>query len=125
MTPEERYTALSRILLPLLTQITEDYLLLPTLPPTSPSPLSTLLTPLLSLEHLFPRGRITDFIPSWPRYRFLQQFLDLAPEQILALWGTGRGRGYWDVYELVEVVGKRFGVRGEETIRALRREYGS
>src|SRR5271155_955775 len=114
MTTDERCTALSRLLVPILSQILDDYLLLPTISPSDSSFLSGLLTPLLSLEQLFPRGKITEFIPPWPRYKFLPQLLELDHPQILALWNSGRLRGFWDGFDLIDLVSKRFGAAGGE-----------
>ena len=124
MTPDERYTALGPLLLTILSQVTEDMLLLPTLPQPDSSSLSQIFTPLLSLEGLFPRNRILEFIPPWGRYRLILQLLELDAFGILALWRNGRLRSVgWDATDTIEILERRFGRSADVVIREIRRQY--
>jgi len=124
MTPDERCIALSLLLQTILSQITEDFLLLPTLPQPDSSALSQIFSPLLSLEGLFPRNRIFEFIPAWGRYRVIPQLLELDMFGILALWRNGRLRSVgWDATDTIEILERRFGRAADGVIREIRRQY--
>jgi hypothetical protein len=121
MTPEERCIALSPIVLAILSQVTEDFLLLPTLPRPDALALSQIFLPLLSLEGLFPRNRI---IPAWGRYRSIPQLLELDMFGILALWRNGRLRSVgWNATDIIEILERRFGKGAEGVIWEIRRQY--
>src|SRR5438045_2819143 len=110
MTPDEKYTSLSPIILSILAQVTEDILLLPTLPEADSSSLSELFSQLLQLDTLFPRGKIQDFVPQWGRYRVFPQLLELNAFGILSLWRSGRLRSVgWDATDTIEILDRRFG----------------
>src|SRR6266496_2067472 len=124
MTNDERCTALGPILLTILSQVTEDILLLPTLPQLDSSSLSQIFSPLLSLEGLFPRNRIHEFIPPWGRYRLIPQLLELDAFGILTLWRHGRLRSVgWDATDTIEILERRFGRGADGVIREIRRQY--
>ena len=124
MTPDEKYTSLSPIILSILAQVTEDILLLPTLPQPDSSSLSELFSQLLQLDTLFPRGRIQDFIPQWGRYRVLPQLLELNSLGILSLWRSGRLRSVgWDATDTIEILDRRFGRSADNIVREIRRQY--
>jgi hypothetical protein len=124
MTPDERCIALSSVLLTILSQVTEDFLLLPTLPQPDSSALSQIFSPLLSLEGLFPRNRILEFIPTWGRYKLIPQLLELDMFGILALWRNGRLRSVgWDATDTTEILERRFGRGADGVIREIRRQY--
>lgn len=124
MTPDERCIALSPIVLSILSRVTEDFLLLPTLPQPDSSALSQIFLPLLSLEGLFPRNRMLEFIPAWGRYRSIPQLLELDMFGILALWRNGRLRSVgWDATDTIEILERRFGRSAEGVIREIRRQY--
>ena len=124
MTPEERCTALSPIILTILSQATEDILLLPTLTQTDSTSLAELFSQLLQLDDLFPRNRIQEYIPQWGRYRVFPQLLELDAFGILALWRSGRLRSVgWDATDTIEIIDRRFGRSAEGIVREIRRQY--
>jgi hypothetical protein len=120
---DERYNALGPLILTILAQVTEDMLLLPTLSPSDSTSLSTVYSPLLQLDGLFPRNRITEFIPQWGRYKMFPQLLELDAFGILALWRNGRLRAVgWDATDTIEILDKRFGSNAAGVIREIRRQ---
>jgi len=124
MTPTSRFTALSTTMITILTQITEDVLLLPTLPQPDSSALSQLYSPLLTLENLFPRARITEFMPQWGKFKIIPQLLELDMLGILALWRNGKLRlAGWDATDTIEILDRRFGRNADGVVREIRRSY--
>jgi hypothetical protein len=124
MTPEDRYISLSILLSAAVSQITEDIILLPTLTVGETSVLAPLLSQLLSLENMYPRSRISEYIPPWGRYKIFPQLLDMDLKGILTLWRTGRLKSSgWDANDVCEIVERRFGRAGEGVCREIRRDY--
>jgi hypothetical protein len=124
MMPEDRFTSLSLLSRTTLSQITEDILLLPTLSPSETPVLSNLTSQLLSLETLFPRNRVTEYLPQWTKYKTLPQLLEMDLKGILTLWRTGRlMTAGWDGSDICEIVERRFGRSGEGVCREIRRGY--
>ena len=122
MNLDEECTALGTIILAILEQVTEDILLLPTLGQLDSSALSAIYSPLLSLDGLFPRNRIYEFMPSWGRYKMVPQLLELDASGILALWRTGRlSASGWDATDTIEIIDRRFGRNAESVVREIRR----
>lgn len=126
MTPDERCSSLSPLITTVLSQVAEDFFLLPTLSPADTFSLSAIYTPLLSLDQLFPRNRVTEFMSLWPRYRLIPQLLELDANGILALWSNGRLKNAgWDAVDIIEIVQRRFGRGADPVIREIRRQYTS
>jgi hypothetical protein len=124
MTLDERCAALGPLIIAVCAQITEDILLLPTLNEPDSSSLATIFTPLLSMETLFPRGRVTEFMPTWQRYKFIPLLLESDGNGILALWRNGRLRaGGWEPEDVIEIVDRRFGREAEGVTREIRGWY--
>jgi hypothetical protein len=122
MALDERCTALGAIVLSILEQVTEDVLLLPTLTQLDSSALAAIYSPLLSLDILFPRNRIYEFMPSWGRYKVIPQLLELDANGILALWRTGRlSAAGWDATDTSEIIHRRFGRNADSVVREIRR----
>jgi len=97
-------------------------MLLPSLPPPDSSALSALYTPLLQLEGLFPRGKVTEFLPAFARYRGFPQLLEIDAGGILTLWRNGRlTRAGWDATDIIEILDRRFGRNADAIIREIRR----
>jgi hypothetical protein len=120
MTELDRLTMLGPLVLQTLSQITEEFLLFPHLPPQDSSALSTLFSPLLQLEGLFPRGRAPE---GFAKYKVFPALLESDPQGILALWRMGRLKSVgWDAFDVIEILEKRFGTRNVEGIvREIRR----
>jgi len=107
-------------------QVSDDILLQPSLSPPEAFSLSQIYTPLLSLEQLFPRNRVAEFMPSYLRYRLIPQLLESEPNKILELWRNGRlGSAGWDAVDIIEILQKRFGRNADTVIREIRRQYTS
>jgi len=124
MLPDDRLTSLSLLATTTLTQTTEDILLLPTLSASESPVLASLTSQLLSLENLFPRNRVNDYMPQWGKYRVLPQLLEMDLKGILMLWRTGRLKGIgWDGGDICEIVERRFGRSGDGVCREIRRGY--
>jgi hypothetical protein len=105
----------------LTTQITEDILLLPSLSASTTVHLSPLLSRFIVLEQLFPRGRMSEFVPEWGRFRMLQGLLEMDLWGILALWRAGRVSGAgWEAEDVIEIVDRRFGREAEGVVREIR-----
>jgi len=118
---DERDSLLARIITAVLEAVIEDITLLPSLPQHDSSAMSAIFLPLLSLEDLFPRNRIIDIIPSWPRYKVLPQLLESTSSAILGLWRSGRLRSAgWDANSVIDIVEKRFGRSAEDVVREIR-----
>ena len=118
---EERDSLLARTVTSVLEAVIKDIIHLPSLPQSDSSATVALFTPLLSLEDLFPRNRINEFIPSWPRYKFVPQLLELPSNGISTLWRSGRLRSVgWDANDVIEIVERRFGRGAEELVREIR-----
>jgi hypothetical protein len=104
-----------------LQQMTDDIMLLPSLTQSDSSSLASLYSQLLSLENLFQRNRISEFIPIWARYRVVPQLLEMDPIGILGLWRAGRLRSAgWDASDVIEIVERRFGRSAEAVVRQIR-----
>jgi hypothetical protein len=124
MTLDERCAALGPLIITICAQITEDILLLPTLNEPDSSALATIFTPLLTLDTLFARGRVTEFMPTWQRYKLIPPLLELDGNGILALWRNGRLRaGGWEPEDVIEIIDRRFGRNAEGIIREIRGWY--
>lgn len=120
MPENDRLSLLAPLVLQIVSQITEEFLLLPHLPPQDASALSALFSPLLQLEGLFPRGRAPD---GFAKYKVFPALLESDPHGVLALWRMGRLKGVgWDAFDVIEILDKRFGTRNVEGIvREIRR----
>jgi hypothetical protein len=126
MTLDERCSALSPLVITVMAQIADDILLLPTLSPSDTFSLAQIYTPLLSLDQLFPRNRVTDFMSAYPRYRLIPQLLELEPNKILDLWRNGRLRtAGWDAVDIIEILQRRFGRNADNVVKEIRRQYTS
>jgi hypothetical protein len=126
MSLSDRYSSLGTLIISILSQITEDILLLPTLSQNDSLSLSQLYTPLLSLDQLFPRNKVMEYMPLWQRYKFVPQLLELDAQGILALWRNTRLRtAGWDAIDVNEILERRFGRAAEGVIREIRRDYTS
>lgn len=122
MVQEDRCTALGTMISGALEQLTDDILLLPTLSPPDSSALASLLAQVLSLDTLFPRNRVAEYVTNWSKYKFLQQLLECDLHTLLVLWRTGRLRtSGWDATDIIEFLNKRFGRSAEVVIREIRR----
>ena len=123
MTPQERFTALGPLILTVVSQITEDILLLPTLTPADTSALAAIFAPLLILEQLFPRTRVTEFMFSWGKYKLVPSLLEGDIPGITALWRSGRlSQTGWGADDVIEIVERRFGRMAEGIVREIRRQ---
>jgi hypothetical protein len=123
MTPQERFSALGPIILTAVGQVTEDIQLLPTLPPSDTAALVSLFMPLLSLENLFPRNRVTEFMPSWGKYKLVPTLLEGDIGGITGLCRSGRmNSSGWDGNDVVEILQRRFGHAADGLIREIRRK---
>ena len=126
MTLDERCSALAPLIITVMAQITDDLLLLPTLSPPETFYLAQIFTPLLSLDQLFPRNRLVEFMSLWPRYRLIPQLLELEATKILELWSNGRLRAAgWDAVDIIEILERRFGRDADSVIREIRQQYTS
>jgi|SRR5277367_2724753 len=123
MTPQERFSALGPLILTVVSQVTEDILLLPTLAPADTSALAAIFHPLLALEQLFPRGRVTEFMFSWGKYKLVPSLLEGDIVGITALWRSGRlSQMGWGADDVIEIVERRFGRTAEGIIREINRQ---
>jgi hypothetical protein len=121
MTLDERCHALGPLILTILQQMIEDIFLLPTLTQSDSSSLASLYSQLLSLENLFPRNRIIEYMPQWARYRVVPQLLEMDQNGILGLWRAGRLRSSgWEASDIIEIVERRFGRSADGVIRQIR-----
>jgi hypothetical protein len=121
MTPDERCHALGPLIVSILQQMMEDIFLLPTLTQSDSSSLASLYSQLLSLENLFPRNRIIEYMPQWARYRAVPQLLEMDQNGILGLWRAGRLRSSgWEASDVIEIVERRFGRSADGVIRQIR-----
>ena|SRR5579871_1153930 len=126
MTLDERCSALAPLITTVMAQITDDFLLLPTLSPPETFSLAQIFIPLLSLDQLFPRNRLVEFMSLWPRYRLIPQLLELEATKILELWSNGRLRAAgWDAVDIIEILERRIGRSADSVIREIRRQYTS
>ena len=124
MTTEDRFTSLSILLSTAVSQMTEDIILLPTLTAGETSILAPLLSQLLSLENIFPRNRIGEYVPQWGKYKIFPPLLDMDLKGVLTLWRTGRLKSSeWDGSDICEIIERRFGRAGEGVCREIRRGY--
>jgi hypothetical protein len=122
MPETDRLNLLAPLILATLSQVTEDILLLPSLSPPDSQSLSSLYAPLLQVAGLFPRGRISEFVPPFTRYRVFPQLLEVDAWGILALWRNGRLRSAgWDAGDIIEILDRRFGRSAEGIAREIRR----
>jgi hypothetical protein len=119
MAENDRLAILAPLVLQILTQITEEFLLLPHLPPQDSTALSALFSPFLQLEGLFPRGRVPE---GFAKFKVFPALLESDPQGILALWRMGRLKGAgWDAFDVIEILEKRFGRSVEGIVREIRR----
>ena len=124
MPARERYLALGTLLISILSQITDDILFLPKLSPPDSFALSQLFAPLVQMEELFPRNRLSDYMPLWQRYKLVPQLLELDIQSILALWRNGRLKSAgWDAVDVIEILERRFGSTADWVIKEIRRDY--
>ena len=123
MSPQERFSALGPLILTTVGQVTEDILLLPTLPAADTATLAAIFAPLLSLDNLFPRNRVSEFMPSWAKYKLVPALLEGDIIGIIALWRSGRLSNVgWDGNDVIEIVERRFGRAADVLIREIRRQ---
>jgi len=101
----------------------EDILLLPTLAAAETAALAALFIPLLSMENLFPRNRVTEFMPSWGKYKLVPTLLEGDVAGITGLWRTGRvSSSGWDGSDVVEILERRFGHAADGLVREIRKK---
>lgn len=121
MTADERCQALGPLIMTVLQQMTDDIMLLPTLTHSDTSSLASLYSQLLSMENLFQRNRISEFIPVWARYRVVPQLLEMDQMGILGLWRSGRLQSAgWEASDVIEIIERRFGRSAEAVVRQIR-----
>jgi hypothetical protein len=124
MSPGDRYSATGALVMSVLSLTTDYILLLPSLPPAESEALSSLFALLLPLEQLFPRNRLSEYVPLWQQYKLVPQLLELDLQAILGLWRNGRLKASgWDAVDLMQILERRFGHNADGVIQEIRRDY--